>query len=77
MKTEKKQESTLSGPNLDLLIFQQLDADPFCDNYVKLYFDVKHLEKGLNRGGEIFGAVFFFFSKMCPFWPVSDGALIF
>ena len=38
------------GPNLDLLGIQQLDAFPFCKNYADLYFDAKHLGKGLNRG---------------------------
>ena len=23
---------------------------PLCENYAKLYFDVKHLENGLNSG---------------------------
>ena len=39
-----------TGPNVDLLCLWQSDAAPFCENYAKLYFDVKHLEKGLNRG---------------------------
>ena len=38
-----------SGPNLDLLCVQQSRAVSFCENYAKLYFDAKHLEKGLNR----------------------------
>ena len=38
-----------SGPNLDLLCVQQSGAAPFCENYAKLYFDAKHLVKGLNR----------------------------
>ena len=29
------------------------------ENYAKFYFDAKHLEKGQNRGGEIFSALFF------------------
>ena len=37
-------------PNLDLLCAWQSDAAPFCENYAKLDFDAKHLEKGLNRG---------------------------
>ena len=37
------------GPNLDLLCVRQSDATPFCENYAKLYFDAKHLEKGLNK----------------------------
>ena len=40
----------LAGSNLDLLCIQQLDAAPFCENYAKLYFDGKHLEKVLNKG---------------------------
>ena len=39
-----------SGPNLDLLCVQQSDAAHFRENYLKLYFDAEHLEKGLNRG---------------------------
>ena len=52
----------LTGPNLDLLCVQQSNAAPFCENYAKLYFDVKHLEKGLNRWCETFD-VFFFLKK--------------
>ena len=37
------------GPNLDLLCVQQLGTAPFCENYAKLYFDAKHLEKGLKN----------------------------
>ena len=29
---------------------RQSNAAPFRENYAKLYFDAKHLEKGLNRG---------------------------
>ena len=39
-----------AGPNLDLLCIQQSDAAPFYENDAKLYFDVKHLGKGLNKG---------------------------
>ena len=39
---------TQTGPNLDLYI-QQSDTVPFFENYAKLYFDTKHLGKGLNR----------------------------
>ena len=39
-----------SGPNLDLTCVQQSDTASFCENYAKLYFGEKHLEKGLNRG---------------------------
>ena len=37
-------------PNLDLLCIWQSDTALFCENYAKLYFDAKYLEKGLNRG---------------------------
>ena len=30
--------------------FVDPDTVPFCENYGKLYFDAKHLEKWLNRG---------------------------
>ena len=33
-----------------ILCVRQSDAAPFCENYAKLYFDAKHLKKGLNRG---------------------------
>ena len=39
-----------SGPNLDLLCIQQSGAAPICEKYSMLYFDPKHLKKGLNRG---------------------------
>ena len=39
-----------SGPNLDLICAQQSNAAPFCENYARLFFDAKQLEKGLNRG---------------------------
>ena len=38
------------GPDLDLLCIQQSDDAFFCENYAKLYFVAKHLEKGLNWG---------------------------
>ena len=37
--------SLLSSPNLDILCIQQADGAPFYENYAKLYFDAKHLEK--------------------------------
>ena len=40
----------MTGPNLDLLCVQQSEAASFCENYEKLYFNAKHLEKGLSRG---------------------------
>ena len=60
-----------AGPNLDLLCVWQSDAAPFCVNHTKLYFDAKHLKKGLNRGWRNF---------WCPFFQKSfkpDTALIF
>ena len=57
------------------------NSAPFYENFTELYFDVKHLEKGLNRRGEIFGAFFskkvVFFQKVsflqikCPFFIKS------
>ena len=41
---------TISCPNLNLLCVRQSNAASFCENYAKLYFDAKHLEKGLNKG---------------------------
>ena len=38
------------GHILDLYCVRLSNAAPFCENYAKLYFDAKHLEKGLNRG---------------------------
>ena len=38
------------SPNLDLSCVWQSDAAPFFENYANLYFDAKHLGKGLNRG---------------------------
>ena len=49
------------GLNLDLLCVRQSDAAPFCENYTKLYFDAKHLEKKTNS---FFN---FFLTKKCLF----------
>ena len=38
-----------TDPNLDLLCIWESDTGHFCEIYAKLYFDAKHLEKGLNR----------------------------
>ena len=55
----------VAGHILDLYCVRLSNAELFCENYVKLYFDAKHVEKGLNRGvGEIFGALS---SKKCSF----------
>ena len=56
-------EILLAGPILDLLCVRQSDAAPFYEHFAKLYFAVKHFEKDLDRGNEIFGA---FFSKQLP-----------
>ena len=57
---------TESGHILDLYFVRLSNSASFCENYAKLYFDAKHLEKGLNRGGgEIFGT---FISKKVSFF---------
>ena len=45
---------------LDLYCVRLLNAAPFFENYAKLYFDAKHLEKGLNRGEGVTFLVPFF-----------------
>ena len=40
-----------AGHTLDLYYIWLSNAASFCKNYTKLYFDAKHLEKGLNRWG--------------------------
>ena len=63
MSLQKKcQENNLNKPEhiLDLYCIQLSNAGPFCKNYAKLYFDAKHLEKGLDkRGGVTFLGSFF------------------
>ena len=63
-----------AGTNLDGFCVRQSNAGSFCENYAKLYFYAKHLEKGLNRGGEIFVKSF---QKKCPFGSISNAALNF
>ena len=46
---------------------------PLWKSYTKLYFDAKHLVKGLNRE---WWNVSVLFLKKCSFRPVSDAALI-
>ena len=66
-----------SGHTLDLCCVRLSNVASFYENYATLYFDAKHLEKGLNReASEIFGA-FFSKKKKCPFWPISNAALNF
>ena len=36
---------------IDLYCVRLSNAATFCENYAKLHFDAKHLEKGVNRGG--------------------------
>ena len=66
-----KLPKTISLPEhvLDLYCVRLSSTAPFCEKYAKLYFDTKHLEKGLNRGGG-FGALFskkvHFFHKQVP-----------
>ena len=40
-----------AGHILDLYLVTLSNAASFCKNYAKLYFDTKHLKKGLNREG--------------------------
>ena len=57
-----------AGHIVDLYRVRLLNAAPFCKNDAKLYFDAKHLKKGLDRDGrrgvKMFGALFF---KKVPF----------
>ena len=68
-----------AGHILDLNRVWLWSAIPFFENYAKLYFDAKHLKKGLNRG-KIFAALFskkvFFLANVehCP--KVLEYALI-
>ena len=50
---------------LDLSCARQSDAAPSCKNYTKLFFDVKHLENGLNMG--VVNTLGLFFFKKMPF----------
>ena len=52
---------------------QLSNTAPFCKNYTKLYFDAKHLEKGLNS--VIFLKKVLFFIKKCPFYSPSPKLL--
>ena len=67
---------------LDLYCVRLSNAAPFSENYAKLHFNAKHLEKGLNRSSENFWALFFsknvpFFHKKYLFWIISSAALSF
>ena len=52
----------ITGHILDLYCVQLSNAASFCENYTKLYFDAKHLEKGLKSG---------LFFKKVPFFIKS------
>ena len=39
---------THAGPHLDLSCVRLSNAANFCKNYATLYFDAKHLEKGIE-----------------------------
>ena len=57
-----------TGPNVDIFCVWLSNAAPFCENYAKIYFDAKHLERELNRGWWNLGD---------PFWPIPNAALNF
>ena len=61
---KNKLVKVVAGHILDLYCVQLLNTAPFGENYTKLYFDAKHLEKGLNREGKFLGA---FLLKKVPF----------
>ena len=63
-----------SSPNLDLLCVQRSGAALFCENYKRLYFNSKHLERDRIEGGEIFGSLFF--KQKFPFWPILEATQI-
>ena len=67
-----------AGQILYIYCVQLSNAAPFRQNYTKLSFDAKHLEKGFNRGW-VRGVKFLdpFFKKKCPFWSISNAALNF
>ena len=56
-------------------------AAPFCENNANIYFDTKHLEKGLNSGWwNVLGPFFrksALLLKNRPFGPISSATLIF
>ena len=45
--------SSSSGHILGLYYVRLLNTAPFCENYTKFYFDAKHSENGLNKGGGV------------------------
>ena len=55
--------------SLDLYCVRLSNAAPFCKNHAKLSFDAKHLDR---EGWVNFLGCFF--SKKCPFWPISNAA---
>ena len=56
--------------NLDLHYIGLWNTVPFCENYAKLYFDAKHLKRGLNKAvGEV--ALWWPFFKKTAFFQKS------
>ena len=53
-------------PYSRLILHLTIECFPFCENYAKLYFNVKYFEKGLNRreGVKLLEP---FFHKKVPF----------
>ena len=66
-----------ADPNLDLLRVQRSGAAPYCENYVKFYFNAKHLEKRLNSWWGNFWFPFVLFFQKSLFWPILKAAQIF
>ena len=68
-----KEKDYLSGPNLDKCV-QLSDDAPSHEILRKIYFVIKPLKKGLNKGVEILSALSF---KKVPFLLISDAAPMF
>ena len=49
VKEAPSPHEVIPGHILDLYCVELSNTTPFCENYTKLYFDAKHVEKGLNR----------------------------
>ena len=49
-KNSAKVQLMQTGHILELYCVRRSNAAPFCKNYAKVYFDAKHLQKGLNEG---------------------------
>ena len=60
----------ISGHILDPYCVRLLNAAPFCENYMKLWCNAKHLEKELNRGGgRMVKILVHFFHKKSALFP--------